>query len=194
MLSRADDIEAVGLAVSGVNDYKSYFDAVGLGQGGVGGGPGNMAGGSGSDSKSLEDMFYQKEMEISKIAFTRQFTHGVIYAWIKLREQVRSNISCPYFANINTGDTKHHLDSGVHRTEPEGEDRQLHQCLLRASSMDHDCLWAFRGASEGRTARTWCIVALFWWTFIHLSSFCGCYIQLEACALNASRDFACFSA
>jgi V-type H+-transporting ATPase subunit d len=88
MLSRADDIEAVGLAVSGNNDYKTYFDAAGLSQGSMGGGPGNMSGGTGSDNRSLEDMFYQKEMEISKIAFTRQFTHAIIYAWVKLREQV----------------------------------------------------------------------------------------------------------
>ena len=52
-------------------------------------GPGNMSGGSGSDGKSLEDMFYQKEMEIAKMAFTRQFNYAVIYAWVKLREQVR---------------------------------------------------------------------------------------------------------
>lgn len=87
MLSRADDIEGVSLAVSGVHDYKSYFDTVGMSGGGVG--PGNMSGGGGNDGKSLEDMFYQKEMEISKNAFTRQFTHAVIYAWVKLREQVR---------------------------------------------------------------------------------------------------------
>lgn len=87
MLSRADDVDGVSLAVSGVNDYKSYFDAAGLNQGG-GFGAGNMAGGSGNDGRSLEDMFYQKEMEISKIAFTYQFTHAVIYAWVKLREQV----------------------------------------------------------------------------------------------------------
>lgn len=89
MLSRADDLEGVGLAVSGVNDYKSYFDTVGIGQGNMGGpGAGNMSGGTGSDGKSLEDLFYQKEMEISKMTFTRQFTHAVIYAWVKLREQV----------------------------------------------------------------------------------------------------------
>jgi V-type H+-transporting ATPase subunit d len=88
MLSRADDIEGVSLAVSGVYDYKSYFDTVGLGQGGIG--AGNMSGGTGGDGKSLEDMFYQKEMEISKLAFTRQFTHAVIYAWVKLREQVNT--------------------------------------------------------------------------------------------------------
>ena len=86
MLSRADDVEGVGLAVSGVHDYKTYFDQVGGGMNSSG--PGNMSGGSGSDGKSLEDMFYQKEMEISKGAFTYQFTHAVVYAWVKLREQV----------------------------------------------------------------------------------------------------------
>ncbi|OJD12005.1 V-type proton ATPase subunit D [Emergomyces pasteurianus Ep9510] len=95
MLSRADDVEGVALAVSGIGDYKAFFDAVGLNQGGGGGaggigggGLGNMAGGGSSDGKSLEDMFYQKEMEISKLTFTRQFTPAIIYAWVKLREQV----------------------------------------------------------------------------------------------------------
>jgi V-type H+-transporting ATPase subunit d len=97
MLSRADDVEGVALAVSGVGEYKSFFDAVGLNQ--SGGGIGNMAGGGGSDGKSLEDMFYQKEMELSKLVFTRQFTPAVIYAWVKLREQVRilrrlSTVNC----------------------------------------------------------------------------------------------------
>lgn len=92
MLSRADDIDGVSLAVSGVNDYKSYFDSVGMNGGGLSAaGPGNMSGGGGSDGKSLEDLFYQKEMEISKSAFTRQFTHAVIYAWVKLREQVHKS-------------------------------------------------------------------------------------------------------
>ncbi|KAI9674099.1 MAG: H(+)-transporting V0 sector ATPase subunit d [Caeruleum heppii] len=95
MLSRADDIEGVRIAVEGVNDYKSYFDATGLGQGGSlgGSGPGNMSGGSGGDGKSLEDLFYQKEMELSKLAFTRQFTYAVVYAWVKLREQEIRNIT-----------------------------------------------------------------------------------------------------
>lgn len=88
MLSRADDIEGVSLAVSGVGDYKNYFDQLGMGGGGGLSGPGNMGGGTGGDGKSLEDMFYQKEMEISKMTFTRQFTHAVVYAWVKLREQV----------------------------------------------------------------------------------------------------------
>jgi len=85
MLSRADDVEGVRIAVEGVADYKTFFDQTGLsGSGGVG----NMAGGVGGESRSLEDLFYQKEMEISKLAFTRQFTHAIVYAWVKLREQV----------------------------------------------------------------------------------------------------------
>lgn len=90
MLSRADDVEGVRIAVDMVADYKSMFDQTGLSSGGTGagGGIGNMAGGVGGETKSLEDCFYQKEMEISKMTFTRQFTHAVVYAWVKLREQV----------------------------------------------------------------------------------------------------------
>ncbi|KAL2352753.1 V0 complex, c/d subunit of ATPase [Cryomyces antarcticus] len=92
MLSRADDVEGVRTAVDGVQDYKTFFDQTGLGQGG-GSGVGNMSGGTGSEGKSLEDMFYLKEAEISKLAFTRQFTHAVVYAWVKLKEQELRNIT-----------------------------------------------------------------------------------------------------
>ncbi|KAL9624144.1 MAG: hypothetical protein Q9160_001666 [Pyrenula sp. 1 TL-2023] len=91
MLSRADDIEGVGLAVSGVSDYKTFFDTVGFNQGGAG--AGNMVGGGGSEGKSLEDMFYQREMELSKLVFTMQFTPAIIYAWVKLREQEIRNVT-----------------------------------------------------------------------------------------------------
>lgn len=89
MLSRAEDVEGVALAVSAVADYKAFFDAVGLSQGG---GLGGMGGGP-ADGKSLEDLFYQKEMEMSKVVFTRQFTPAVVYAWMKLKEQVRDSTS-----------------------------------------------------------------------------------------------------
>jgi V-type H+-transporting ATPase subunit d len=110
MLSRADDIEGVRIAVEGVSDYKSYFDATGLGQG-SGIGAGNMSGGAGGEGKSLEDMFYQKEMEISKDAFTRQFTYAIVYAWVKLREQVRTGNE-PYRARYanKPGNPEYHLD------------------------------------------------------------------------------------
>ncbi|PIG79700.1 V-type proton ATPase subunit d [Aspergillus arachidicola] len=85
MLSRADDLESVSLAVSISADYKAFFDAVGLTQGaGFGGG---------ADGKSLEDMFYQKEMELSKVVFTRQFTPAVVYAWMRLKEQEIRNVT-----------------------------------------------------------------------------------------------------
>ena len=88
MLSRADDPEGVRIAVDGVHDYRTMMDQTGMGGGG-GGGIGNQSGGIGGDEgKSLEDLFYQKEMEISKLAFTYQFTHAVVYAWVKLKEQV----------------------------------------------------------------------------------------------------------
>ena len=89
MLSRADDVEGVRIAVESVAEYKSFFQPVELLLGG-GGAVGNMAGGTGGETRSLEDLFYQKEMEISKLAFTYQFTHAVVYAWVKLREQVCS--------------------------------------------------------------------------------------------------------
>lgn len=89
LLGKADDFEGVRLAVDGVGDIKEFFDAAGLG-GGLSG-PGNMGGGSGGNERSLEDMFYEKEMHISKLAFTRQFSLSIVYAWVKLREQVRAN-------------------------------------------------------------------------------------------------------
>jgi V-type H+-transporting ATPase subunit d len=101
MLSRADDVEGVRIAVESVAEYKSFFDQTGLSQGG-GGGVGNMAGGTGGESRSLEDLFYQKEMEISKLAFTYQFTHAVVYAWVKLREQVCHHVQIPDTALANT--------------------------------------------------------------------------------------------
>ncbi|KAJ5227817.1 hypothetical protein N7489_008525 [Penicillium chrysogenum] len=90
MLSRAEDVEGVALAVSAVADYKAFFDAVGLSQGS--GGLGGMGGGP-ADGKSLEDMFYQKEMDLSKLVFTRQFTPAVVYAWMKLKEQEIRNVT-----------------------------------------------------------------------------------------------------
>ncbi|KAJ5103565.1 ATPase V0/A0 complex subunit C/D [Penicillium argentinense] len=90
MLSRAEDVEGVALAVSAVADYKLFFDAVGLSQGGSG--LGGMGGGP-ADGKSLEDLFYQKEMEMSKLVFTRQFTPAVVYGWMKLKEQEIRNVT-----------------------------------------------------------------------------------------------------
>jgi len=87
MLSRADDAEGVRIAVDGVIDYRTMLDQTGMGGNSTSGGMGNEEG------KSLEDLFYRKEMEIAKLAFTYQFTHAVVYAWVKLREQEIRNIT-----------------------------------------------------------------------------------------------------
>lgn len=124
MLSRADDAEGVRIAVDGVHDYRTFFDQTGMGQS-SGGGVGNMSGGAGDEGKSLEDMFYQKEMEISKLAFTRQFTHAVVYAWVKLREQVRQSRrpqSCMKMANVHIRKSaiSPGLQNVLHRTRKTG--------------------------------------------------------------------------
>jgi len=100
MLSRADDVEGVRIAIDGVSDYRNFFDQTSLARSGqtgnASGGVGNTSGGlGGEEGKSLEDLFYQKEMDLSKLAFTRQFTHALVYSWLKLREQVR------FIYNIN---------------------------------------------------------------------------------------------
>lgn len=130
MLSRADDPEGVRIAVDGVHAYSTAFDQTGMGQNS--GGAGNMSGGAADEGKSLEDMFYQKEMEISKLAFTRQFTHAVVYAWVKLREQVRRHSRNKQDRELTalTGNSKHYVDCRVHRTEPKRQDRELHKCIL----------------------------------------------------------------
>lgn len=128
MLSRAEDVDAVALAVSGVADYKAFFDALGLNQ------SSGFGGGLANDGKSLEDMFYQKEMDISKLAFTRQFTPAIVYAWVKLKEQVSGLFasSVQHLFNVKqlttwlVGNSKHYLDSRVHCSEPKRKDRELH--------------------------------------------------------------------
>lgn len=126
MLSRADDVEGVRIAVDGVHDYRTMLDQTGMG----GNSLGNQSGGIGGDEgKSLEDLFYQKEMEIAKLAFTYQFTHAVVYAWVKLREQVgrphflfrkHCNIAVRSELTLVTGNTKYHMDIRMHCAEPKG--------------------------------------------------------------------------
>jgi len=159
MLSRADDVEGVRIAVEGCSDYRTFFDQTGMSQGG-GSSVGNMAGGSGGETKSLEDLFYQKEMEISKMAFTRQFTHAVVYAWVKLREQVSTFLLAPKkTANVTLGNSKHYVDRRMHCTEPEGQDWELYIRVLGAelrqplSKLESSLIGIF--LLESLALRTW---------------------------------------
>lgn len=76
LLVRAEDIEqirsAVNFACNGDFDLP-LFDS--------------------TNNKSLEDHFYQREMELCKAAFTQQFTYSTVWAWVKAREQEVRNIT-----------------------------------------------------------------------------------------------------
>lgn len=72
-LTRADDIEQIRSVVENVYEYRTFFDNVG--------------------GKTLEDHFYQLEMELCRDAFTQQFTVSTIWAWMKSKEQEIRNIT-----------------------------------------------------------------------------------------------------
>lgn len=76
MLARADDVDGVRAAVEGIAEYKAFFDQNAMG------------GGMSGHQKSLEDMFYTREMELAKDSFTQQFSYAIVFAWVKLKEQV----------------------------------------------------------------------------------------------------------
>ncbi|XP_065916096.1 V-type proton ATPase subunit d 1-like [Dysidea avara] len=48
--------------------------------------------GTNPGEKTLEDRFFEKEVEINKLSFMQQFHFGVFYSYIKLREQEHRNI------------------------------------------------------------------------------------------------------
>lgn len=73
-LASAEDFEQIRAVVEQVGEYKGFFD--------------NLNG-----DKTLEDHFYQLEMELCRDAFCQQFTFSTIWAWIKSREQEVRNIT-----------------------------------------------------------------------------------------------------
>lgn len=76
VMARAEDVEQVRFAIDSSGSPtidNTLFD--------------------GSNNKSLEDHFYQREMELCKSAFTQQFTYSTVWAWIKTREQEIRNIT-----------------------------------------------------------------------------------------------------
>lgn len=89
LLSRADDIDGVYLACQAVPAYQSALEAAGMSGGPLG--LSNQAGGSGG-SRNLDELLYQKEMEMAKLAFTQEFSLAILYAWVKLQEQEIRNI------------------------------------------------------------------------------------------------------
>jgi len=73
-LAKADDVEQVKGAMEYYSSYRALFQE-GLGA-----------------EKSLEDTFFDYEVQLNKLAFMRQFGYGVFYAYVKLKEQEIRNI------------------------------------------------------------------------------------------------------
>ncbi|GME88429.1 unnamed protein product [[Candida] boidinii] len=72
-LSRAEDLESLKSIVTSVGEYKEFFDT--------------------TNDKTLEDHFYEHEMNLCRNAFTQQFTISTVWAWIKSKEQEIRNIT-----------------------------------------------------------------------------------------------------
>jgi V-type H+-transporting ATPase subunit d len=75
ILCRADDVEQVRMVVEAYGGvlFGNLFDN--------------------SSRRSIEDHFYEREMELCKGAFTQQFTYSTVWAWVRAREQEIRNIT-----------------------------------------------------------------------------------------------------
>ena len=77
-LAKAADIDQVRESVSYLSQYRRLFA--------------DFSGGASTSDKSLEDTFFEYEVQLNKLAFETQMGYGVFYAYFKLREQEIRNI------------------------------------------------------------------------------------------------------
>jgi len=74
-LSKADDIDQVKVIAGCYPEYKQIFNEAEI-----------------NAEKSLEDLFFEREVYLNKMAFETQFGYGIFYSYVKLREQEIRNI------------------------------------------------------------------------------------------------------